>query len=447
MARSAEAPAPADPTASVREDGSPDGLPSPRRREPWTRRETVVVRLCLTAIALAVLDDAFLHPEQGTSAGDHLAGGVVPSALALTLVILLPRLRAGARAALTLMCGVLALTAGIADGVRHVAVDRLSGDDATAMLATAAGALLVVIGISTLWRSRRLDGRWAPRYARRAAIAVLGLVAALYVVVPAAIAIIATHRARVPVEPAALGRPYESLSLTTQDGLRLSGWYVPSRNRAAVLAFPGRSGPVRHARMLVRHGYGVLLLDRRGEGRSDGDANAYGWEGDRDVRAAVAWLQRRSDVDRARIGGLGLSVGGEMLLEAAARTRGLRAVVSEGAGARSLAEQLDTPGRGRVERWISPWVVQTAALSVLANASPPESLVDLLPRIAPRPVLLIRALVGNDDEVLNRAYAASGPSARLWELPRGGHTGGLSAMPREYERRVVGFFDAALRPR
>ena len=31
--------------------------------------------------------------------------------------------------------------------------------------------------------------------------------------------------------------------------------------------------------MLARHGYGVLLFDRRGEGRSEGEPNAWGWGG------------------------------------------------------------------------------------------------------------------------------------------------------------------------
>ena len=40
--------------------------------------------------------------------------------------------------------------------------------------------------------------------------------------------------------------------------------------------------------MLLRHGYGVLLFDRRGEGESDGDPNAFGWAADKDIEAAVA---------------------------------------------------------------------------------------------------------------------------------------------------------------
>ncbi len=66
--------------------------------------------------------------------------------------------------------------------------------------------------------------------------------------------------------------------------------------------------------MLVRHGYGVLLVDARGYDGSDGDPNLFGWSGAKDIDAAVAWLQRRPDVKGGRIGGIGFSVGGEVLL-------------------------------------------------------------------------------------------------------------------------------------
>ena len=44
--------------------------------------------------------------------------------------------------------------------------------------------------------------------------------------------------------------------------------------------------------MLARHGYGVLLFDRRGEGESEGDPNGFGWQGSktsmRPLRISVA---------------------------------------------------------------------------------------------------------------------------------------------------------------
>jgi poly(3-hydroxybutyrate) depolymerase len=209
-----------------------------------------------------------------------------------------------------------------------------------------------------------------------------------------------------------------------------------------VIVFPGRAS---HARLLVRHGYGALLLDPRGAGASEGDYNAYGWAGERDLRAAIAFLQRRRDVDPGRIGGIGLSVGGELLLQTAAHGPALHAVVSEGAGQRSLAEHLDNPSLGRVQRWFTGMLAQTAAVTVLSNSAPPDGLADLVPRIAPRPVLLIEAVHGHPDEVLNDVYhRAAGRTSRLWKAGRGGHTGALAAMPAEYERRVVGFLDRAL---
>jgi hypothetical protein len=61
-------------------------------------REALVARTALVVVALAVVDDAFIHREPGTSVVDHLAGGLVPAALAVALAVLYPRLRRGVRA-------------------------------------------------------------------------------------------------------------------------------------------------------------------------------------------------------------------------------------------------------------------------------------------------------------------------------------------------------------
>ena len=426
---------PAAPPAALRQRGA--------RAGPVEAR---VFRLAMAIAALWVLDDAFWHHEPGTSAGDHLASGLVPVALAAALALVYLRVRAGARAVAALTAGPLMIVAGVVDGGRQVVVDRLGGDDLTALLAAIAGAALLGLGVAVLWHSRRRDERPARRYARRALVGFVAVLAATFVVLPVGLAIVVNHKARAPVETADLGRPYVDVSLTTSDGLRLAAWYVPSRNGAAVIAFPGRRGPVPHARMLVSHGYGVLLLDRRGEGESEGDFNARGWGGEPDLRAAVAYLRARPDIREGRIGGLGLSVGGELLLQTAAHDEGLRAVVSEGAGLRSAAEHEHTPDAPEAPlRWIATITVETAAGVVLSDHLPPADLADLMPRIAPRPVLLIRGMAGNGDEALNRVYReAGGPTTALWEIAGAGHTAAISAVPGEYERRVVRFFDRAL---
>jgi uncharacterized protein len=425
----------------------PDAAPG-RPPSRIGRSETRWFRAAMAIITVAVIDDAFLHPEPGASAGDHLAGGLVPVALAVLLGVVYPRLRPGFRGVSALVCGVLAVTASIVDGYREVAIDGPAGDDLAVMLGGLAGTTLVVLGAGIIWRTRRLDERLTRRYARRAALGFAAAVLGFLVVFPAAFAIVATHRARERVQAVELGRRYERVSFTTADGLRLAGWYVPSRNGAAVIAFPGRDGPVPHARMLARNGYGVLLFDRRGEGESDGDFNAFGWGGDADVKAAVSYLASREDVDPRRIGGLGLSVGGELMLEAAAEDPRLRAVVSEGAGVRSLAEQWDEPGISAAQKPFSNWVVQTAALAVLAGQDPPPGLTSIVGDVSPRPLLLIRGLDGQAQEALNRVYydAAHAPKA-LWEVPGARHTAALAAQPEEYERRVIDFFDRALRGR
>ena len=412
-----------------------------RRMAARPRTDVTVFRAALAVVALAVLDDAYIQREAGVTAGDHIVSGLVPLALLGLLIAVAGRLPSLLRGWLTVFVGALAIVGGISDGVRHILVDRLSGDDVTAVLAGLAGIVLVLHGGATLWRTRRIGGARL----RSVGVGLAVLASAIVIVLPTAIGIIATHKARSPVTAVNLGRPYESVGLTTSDGLNLSAWYVPSRNGAAVIAFPGRSQPVRHAKMLIRHGYGVLLLDRRGEGASEGDYNAFGWAGEKDLHAAIGFLQRRPDVDPGRIGGLGLSVGGELLLQTAAHTPALRAVVSEGAGQRSLAEHLDNPDVGTVQRWFTGMLAQTAAVAVLSNSTPPNGLADLVPRIAPRPVLLIEARHGNPDEVLNEVYdRAAGDASELWKVAKGGHTGALAAAPAEYERRVVGFFDQAL---
>jgi hypothetical protein len=321
-----------------------------------------------------------------------------------------------------------------------------TGDDFTGLLALAAGVVLVGLGVVTLWRSRKRGGSRLWRYGRRALLAVGGLVVAYALLFPFYLSYVVTHTARGFVPEPELGAAYDEVSFTTSDGLELQGWYIPSKNRAAVIAFPGRKGSQRPARMLAQNGYGVLLFDRRGEGESDGDPNIFGWGGEKDVEAAVEFLRSRPEVDDDRIGGIGLSVGGEMMIEAAAESDGLKALVSEGAGIRSIREAWAVPDtRRRIEGALVHAVV-TPAVALFSDSLPPPSLEDLSARIAPTPVLFVYAVPGQggEAELTETFFESAREPKEIWLVPGAGHTGGIEAQPAEYERRVVGFFDEAL---
>ena len=106
-------------------------------------------------------------------------------------------------------------------------------------------------------------------------------------------------------------------------------------------------GTISHAKMLVRHGYGVLLFGGRGTGNSEGTVNSYGWGREKDAAAALDYLATRDDVQPGRVGALGLSTGADMAIDIAARRDDVNAVVADGTAAigyEDVKEFTEQPG-------------------------------------------------------------------------------------------------------
>jgi uncharacterized protein len=414
-----------------------------RERALAVATEQLLFLLAVVALALHVVDDNFLQPEPGTSAADHLVSGLVPLALIAGAAAVYLRARPGVRATLALLLGFFGVLSGT-EAVYYTLNGGPSGDDFTGFLAMLGGFVLLGVGAVTLWRSRRTDDRPRRRYLRRSLVAAGALLLAFLVLFPTAIAYVVTHTARAEVPAPNLGAAHEEVAFTTSDGLGLEGWFVPSRNGATVIAFPGRSGPQKHTRMLVRHGYGVLLFDRRGEGASDGDPNVFGWHGERDLHAAAAYLRSRDDVDPERIGGIGLSVGGEMLIHAAAGSDVFKAIVSEGASGQSIRDGIANHG---VFEAIMADGATTLATALFTNDLPPPSLKSDVEKIAPRAVFLVygeNGQGGSETKPNQGFYDAAREPKQIWEVPDGQHIAGITTRPEDYERRVIGFFDRAL---
>jgi uncharacterized protein len=415
-----------------------------RRVTAAARTERGVFAVAAGVVGIHVADDSFLQPNHGVSALDHLPGGLMLLALVAAAIAAYPRMRAGFRALIAFVLGYL----GVLGGVEALYYGRevgLSGDDYTGLLSIPAGLVLIGLGAVTLWRSRRRDDRLWWRYSRRLLLAAAAALTLSVVGMTLTLSYVITHVARAEVPPTDLGARYENVEFTTSDGLTLRGWYIASNNGAAVISFPGRASSQKHAKLLADHGYGVLLFDRRGEGESDGDPNLLGWQGERDVHAAVKYLQHRPDVDPQRIGGIGLSVGGEMMIEAAAESTVLRAIVSEGGSGRSVGD-IAANGESRWQEYIGTGIV-TAATALFTSNTPPADLKSLVAKIDPgTSVFFVYGEKGQPvEEPANRGFyrVAKGPK-ELWKVPGSRHMGGIDAQPAAYERRVVGFFDKAL---
>ncbi len=273
---------------------------------------------------------------------------------------------------------------------------------------------------------------------------VLALILLLYVLFPFTMGAIASAR-----KPQALELPpdgYEAVALTAQDGTPLAGWYVAGENGACILLIHGSNENLasitNHAAFLRSAGYGVFALTLRGHGGSGGRGNALGWDCGQDVAAAVSYL-RNNGVKR--IGALGLSLGGEVLLASAADEPELRAIVADGATYHSLADYLELPeNRSLWRSWTTR--VMYASTALLTGQRPPErSMLESVDSAADTRFLLIAAGTKPNESAYGALYeVAANGRAELWTIPNVGHTQGLSVTPEEYRSRVLAFFQETL---
>jgi uncharacterized membrane protein HdeD (DUF308 family) len=417
----------------------------------WTRRraarrvpEVVVFSAALAVALLHALDDAFLHREPGVGLGQHALAAVVSLVLGLGAIYAFPFLRPAARAAVAFFFGALAIVNGMLH-VKHIAAESVGTSDLTGVLALAAGIVLVGLAAAIPWLHRG-EGTASRRrrWAYRMAAVPAGLLLVLFTVVPIGTAITETHKFREHI-----GAPpspdYREVAFDASDGVHLSAWYRPTRNGATIVVLHGgggdRTGAVAHAKLLVRHGYGVLLYDARGRGKSEGTQNSFGWGWTKDIAGALRFLKSRPEVDAARIGGLGLSTGADAMVHAAGQGANLHAVVADGTAAESFEDWRRLQG---ITAMTPMFAAEFATVRITSGAKSGPPMEDMIKRIT-KPLLLVST--GRAEEykfgVKYDRDAGSRP-VEHWNLPDAHHTGAIRDAAPEYERRVTEFFDRAL---
>jgi len=251
--------------------------------------------------------------------------------------------------------------------------------------------------------------------------------------------------------PADYELPFEDVTVTSSDGLKLVGWFIPSQNGAVVIMQHGykstRKEMLNEAEMMYRHGYGVLLTTIRAHDHSEGELITFGVNEVKDMDAWYQYLLTRDDVDSNRIGILGNSYGGMLGIQYASGNENIKAVVADCAFS-SMNDTVSTS----VEFFTDLPAFPFAPLIVFwAEQETGYKMEDVdttkwIAKISPRPVFLMQ---GGADVVISsdsgqRLYDAAGEPKELWFEPSLGHVDFDSEMPEEYEQRVAGFFDKYL---
>lgn len=250
--------------------------------------------------------------------------------------------------------------------------------------------------------------------------------------------------------PVEVSSVYEDVTLTTADGLRISGWYIPGTKPNAIVLVHGidanRSALLSEAKVLAEAGYHLLMIDLRAHGQSEGTIATYGYQEALDVQAAVDYLVTLPDV--GQVGALGTSFGGAAVVRAATADERIKAVVIESSYSSLPAAVEDAfEDLSIFPQWFAPVIVRLAERKVGLNISEVNSARDLA-TLHSRPVLIIH---GSNDPLFplyhaQKMYEVAQEPKELWIIEGLGHSNPVQGREEEYKERVVTFFETAFGP-
>ena len=246
------------------------------------------------------------------------------------------------------------------------------------------------------------------------------------------------------------------VSITTADQVVLWGWLLQpiASNGNAALALHGladnRLGMTGYAELLLAHGYTVLLPDARAHGVSGGELATYGLLERQDIHK---WVDFLAAATHPRcVYGMGESMGAAELLQSLEEKPRFCALVAESPFSTFREIAYDRMGQ---PFHTGPWVgrvllrpmVEIAFLRVrwkygldMDQVSPEDAIAR-----SHIPVLLIHGQIDRNIPVRHsRAIHEAAPQTVLWEVPGADHCGAIAAAPREFETRVLGWFEAAM---
>jgi fermentation-respiration switch protein FrsA (DUF1100 family) len=185
----------------------------------------------------------------------------------------------------------------------------------------------------------KLRRRWSRILLRVGVILALIILVLIFVVFPLWFSSVVTNAKTRSIDraqtetPANFQAEYKDVEFKTSDGVKISGWLMPSRGKRATIIyshglFRSRRELLERAVELWRLGYGALLYDSRNHGESGPARVTLGYAERLDAEAAVRFLRDEART-QDRIALFGISMGAATALLAAAETPEVAAVIAD----------------------------------------------------------------------------------------------------------------------
>ena len=250
-------------------------------------------------------------------------------------------------------------------------------------------------------------------------------------------------RVTVTLRPADYRLAVERVVIPTDDGLRLSGWYIAKAGAPALIllhGYPAEKADLLPLASALAPQFAMLLVDQRYFGSSEGRATTLGFRERDDLKRMVDFLESRGATS---VGVFGFSLGGAVAMLTAAEDPRIKAIVAYApfADLRVLGQE--------VYRWM--WVARYPFVEAMllwsrvlfggdiSRPTPAEA----ASRLAV-PILLVHS---RRDEQISFRHAerlrtalANNPKAEFDFMDRGRH----GEMPVGFEGKLRGFFRRAL---
>ncbi len=232
--------------------------------------------------------------------------------------------------------------------------------------------------------------------------------------------------------PDTVGLAYEAVTITTDDGVTLDGWFIPARQARGVLVFfHGNAGNISHRldslKVFNDLGLATLIFDYRGYGRSQGQPSEQGTY--RDAEATWRYLVEERRIAAQDIVLFGRSLGAAIAVHLAIEHTP-KALILESAFT-SVPDMAAEVYPFLPVRWLARFRYDTEAYLQSVSC----------------PVLIVHS---REDDIIpfahgRRLFAVAHEPKQLLEI-RGGHNDGFVVSRQTYVDGLDTFLKAHVRP-